>query len=153
MIALDAKTGHLVETFGKKGMVDLKLEDDQELDLTHAIVGLNAPPLVAGDVVVVGAAHAAWEARKAQSARSDTSAALTSEPANGCGFFTPFRAKGEFGYDTWLDGSAEKNGNLGAWGQLSADLAFGPGVHTDAKSRGTITMGSIGRATVSLRKA
>ena len=29
--------------------------------------------------------------------------------------------KGEFGYDTWLDGSAEHNGNLGAWAQMSAE--------------------------------
>ena len=59
MIALNAKTGHLVETFGKKGIVDLKQDDDQDLDLVRSVVGLNATPLVAGDVVVVGAAHAA----------------------------------------------------------------------------------------------
>ena len=33
--------------------------------------------------------------------------------------------KGEFGYDTWLDGSAERNGNLGAWAQMSADMELG----------------------------
>ena len=59
MIALNAKTGHLVETFGKKGIVDLKQEDDQDLDLVRSVVGLNATPLVAGNVIVVGAAHAA----------------------------------------------------------------------------------------------
>ena len=50
MIALNAKTGHLVETFGKKGIVDLKLQDDQDLDLVRSVVGLNATPLVAGNV-------------------------------------------------------------------------------------------------------
>ena len=44
-------------TFGKDGVVDLKLENDQELDLVTAELGLNATPLVAGDVVVVGAAQ------------------------------------------------------------------------------------------------
>jgi quinoprotein glucose dehydrogenase len=33
--------------------------------------------------------------------------------------------KGEFGYDTWLNGSAERNGNLGAWAQMSADMELG----------------------------
>src|SRR6185437_7777249 len=33
--------------------------------------------------------------------------------------------KGEFGYDTWQDGYAERNGNLGVWAQMSADLELG----------------------------
>ena len=32
-------------------------ENDQDLDLDRSVVGLNATPLVAGDIVVVGAAH------------------------------------------------------------------------------------------------
>ena len=57
MVALNAKTGAPVPTFGQNGVVDLKLEDDQEIDLVTGEIGLNATPLVAGDVVVVGAAH------------------------------------------------------------------------------------------------
>jgi quinoprotein glucose dehydrogenase len=50
MIALDARTGTPIATFGTNGVVDLKLENDQELDLVTADIGLNATPLVAGDV-------------------------------------------------------------------------------------------------------
>ena len=32
---------------------------------------------------------------------------------------------GEFGYDTWEDDSALRNGNTGAWAQMSADLELG----------------------------
>jgi quinoprotein glucose dehydrogenase len=39
--------------------------------------------------------------------------------------FHTLPVKGEFGYDTWLDGSAERNGNLGVWAQMSADLELG----------------------------
>ena len=35
MLALDAKTGAPLSTFGHNGVVDLKLEDDQDLDLDH----------------------------------------------------------------------------------------------------------------------
>ncbi len=35
MIALDAKTGDRVSTFGKNGIVDLKQNDDQAMDLDH----------------------------------------------------------------------------------------------------------------------
>src|SRR6202043_1882323 len=57
LIALDAKTGVPVPTFGNKGAVDLKLEDDQQIDLVTGEVGLHAAPVVAGDTVIVGAAH------------------------------------------------------------------------------------------------
>jgi quinoprotein glucose dehydrogenase len=33
--------------------------------------------------------------------------------------------KGEFGYDTWLENSAEFNGNTGVWAQMSADAELG----------------------------
>ena len=57
LIALDAKTGNPVPAFGNGGMVDLKLDDDQEMDLITGEVGLHAAPVVADDVVIVGAAH------------------------------------------------------------------------------------------------
>ena len=56
LVALDARTGQLVAGFGQNGVVDLKQDFDQELDLTSAPVGLHATPLVASDVVIVGAA-------------------------------------------------------------------------------------------------
>jgi quinoprotein glucose dehydrogenase len=55
LLALDASTGQPVPSFGRSGVVDLKLEDDQDVDLDTAELGLNATPLVVGDVVVVGA--------------------------------------------------------------------------------------------------
>src|SRR6202049_662436 len=38
LIGLDAKTGALIPTFGKGGVVDLKLDDDQALSAWHATV-------------------------------------------------------------------------------------------------------------------
>src|SRR4051812_15730244 len=57
LIALDAKTGVPVASFGKDGVVDLKLEDDQAMDLVTGEVGLHSTPIVAGNTVIVGAAH------------------------------------------------------------------------------------------------
>jgi quinoprotein glucose dehydrogenase len=42
LIALDAKTGNPIQSFGKDGVVDLKLEDDQNMDLVNGEVGLHA---------------------------------------------------------------------------------------------------------------
>src|SRR5207249_4976328 len=58
LIALDAKTGAVVPSFGKGGAVDLKLEDDQTMmpDLMTGEIGLQSAPVVAKDTVIVGAA-------------------------------------------------------------------------------------------------
>src|SRR5262252_4068216 len=57
LIALDAKTGIPVDSFGEHGVVDLKKDDDQEIDLVTGEVGLHSTPAIARDVVIVGAAH------------------------------------------------------------------------------------------------
>src|SRR5438876_11368667 len=53
MVALDAKTGIPVDSFGEHGIVDLKKDDDQQIDPVTGEVGLHATPVVAKDVVIV----------------------------------------------------------------------------------------------------
>jgi quinoprotein glucose dehydrogenase len=125
MIALNARTGELVRSFGKDGVVDLKLDNDQEYDLTNAAVGLNATPLVAGEVVVVGAAHFAAGSPNTRPTAKGFVRGFDVKTGKRLWIFHTLPVKGEFGYDTWLDGSAEKNGNLGVWAQMSADLELG----------------------------
>ncbi|HYS26537.1 MAG TPA: PQQ-binding-like beta-propeller repeat protein, partial [Vicinamibacterales bacterium] len=57
LIALDTKTGDPIQSFGKDGVVDLKLEDDQNMDLVNGEVGLHSAPVVAGNTIIIGAAH------------------------------------------------------------------------------------------------
>lgn len=57
LIALNAATGRPVSTFGNDGVVDLKEGLDQEVDPVTGEVGLHATPIVAGNTVIVGAAH------------------------------------------------------------------------------------------------
>src|SRR5689334_18037890 len=45
MVALDAKTGQRAAGFGRNGVVDLKLEMDQPIDLESGEVGLHAAPI------------------------------------------------------------------------------------------------------------
>src|SRR5437773_4532153 len=56
LIALDARTGVPVATFGKNGAVDLKLDIDQNIELVAGEIGLQSAPVVARDVVIIGAA-------------------------------------------------------------------------------------------------
>jgi len=125
LVALDAKTGRPIETFGKKGVVDLKLQDDQQLDPIRAVVGLNATPLVVDDVVVVGAAHASTGNPRSTPSAIGYIRGFDARTGKRLWIFHTIPRKGEFGYNTWLDGSAERNGNLGGWAQMSADRELG----------------------------
>ncbi len=125
LVALDARTGQPVAGFGSNGIVDLKQDFDQQIDLATAPVGLHATPLVAKDVVIVGAAF-------------DTGANPSSK-TNVKGYIRGFDARtgkrlwifhtvprpGEFGHDSWLEDSASYTGNTGVWAQMSADEELG----------------------------
>ena len=69
LIALDAKTGVPVPSFGVGGVVDLKKDDDQDIDLITGEVGLHSTPVVARNVVIVGAAHLTGGVPKKQEKR------------------------------------------------------------------------------------
>src|SRR3954454_16990105 len=66
MVALDAKTGVPATGFGKNGIVDLKMDDDQPVDPITGEIGLHATPIIAKDVIVVGAAHMEGSAPKSK---------------------------------------------------------------------------------------
>ena len=104
MIALDAKTGAPIPTFGQGGVVDLKLDNDQELDLVTSDIGLNATPLVAGDVVVVGAAHRPGGSPRIMNNARGYVRGFDVRTGKRLWIFRTIPKRGEFGYDTWLDG-------------------------------------------------
>jgi quinoprotein glucose dehydrogenase len=66
LIALNAANGAPVPSFGKNGVVDLKLDDDREIDLVTGEIGWHAAPVVAKNVVIVGAAHLAGGAPRSR---------------------------------------------------------------------------------------
>jgi quinoprotein glucose dehydrogenase len=125
MIALNARTGVPIATFGKDGVVDLKLDDDQEVDPITAELGLNATPLIAGDVVVVGAAHRAGHVPPTMRNAKGYVRGFDAKTGKRLWIFHTIPKPGEFGYDTWENESALRNGNTGAWAQMSADMELG----------------------------
>ena len=125
MIALNAGTGLPVAAFGHDGVVDLKLDNDQEIDLDTGEIGLNATPLVAGDVVIVGAAHRAGHTPKTMRNAKGYVRGFDVRTGKRLWIFHTIPKPGEFGYETWEDDSASRTGNTGAWAQMSADLELG----------------------------
>ena len=125
LLALDAQTGTPIESFGDGGVVDLKRDFDQDIDPVDSDVGLNATPLIVGNVIVVGAAHrpagnmeSTWDVRgyvRGYDVRTGERLWI----------FHTIPLRGEFGYESWEAGSAERNGNTGVWAQMSADPELG----------------------------
>ena len=116
LLSLDARTGHPDLTFGASGRVDLAA------GLKGAVRPANfsgRSPFIAGDVIVVG------------SSISDQVLSKESPPGYLRVFdvrsgkllweFHTVPQKGEVGYDTWLEGSAEYSGNTNVWAAMAYD--------------------------------
>ncbi len=125
LVELDAKTGEPIPSFGNNGIVDLKLDDDQEMDLTTGEIGLHAAPVVADDVVIVGAAHKPGAAPKTMRNVRGYVRAFDVRTGKRLWIFHTIPRPNEFGYDTWEKDSASFTGNTGVWGQISVDEQLG----------------------------
>ena len=125
LVELDAKTGVPTAQFGQNGIVDLftQLDNDLKIDPLGKI-GNSSPPVVVGDVVVVGPALLVGTRTNKSNVRADVMAFDVHTGKKVWTFHTIPR-KGEFGYDTWEDGSADYTGNAGVWGPFSADPQLG----------------------------
>ena len=111
--------------FGQAGMVDLKLQDDQEIDLVTGEVGLHATPVVANDVVIVGAAHRPGGVVKSKTNVKGFVRGFDVRTGKRLWIFHTIPRSDEFGYDTWEKDSASYTGNTGVWGQISVDEQLG----------------------------
>ena len=125
MVALDAKTGIRVPGFGQDGIVDLKLDYDQEMDLVTGEVGLHAAPVIAGDVVVIGAAHLPGGVPKRQNNQKGYVRGFDVRTGERLWIFHTIPMPGEAGAETWEEGSAANTGNTGVWAQMSIDEELG----------------------------
>ena len=126
LIALNAKTGNPIPSFGKDGIVDLKLEDDQEMDLVNGEVGLHAAPVIAGDTVIIGAAHLSGSVPpKGMKNEKGYIRGYDVKTGKRLWIFHTIPQRGEFGNDTWLNNSWTYTGNTGSWGQMSIDEQLG----------------------------
>ena len=125
LVALDAKTGSRVPAFGRDGVVDLKQDLDPAMDLTTGPVGLHSTPIVAGDVVLVGAAFETGANPRSRSNIKGAVRAFDARTGTRLWMFKTIPEPGEAGAETWEDDSWAYTGNTGVWAQISVDLELG----------------------------
>ena len=114
-----------MQGFGANGVVDLKQDDDQEIDLVTGEVGLHSTPVVAKNVVIVGAAHLAGGDPKSRKNVKGYVRGFDVRTGKRLWIFHTIPSPGEYGIDTWESDSWSYTGNTGVWGQISVDEDLG----------------------------
>ncbi|MDD9959292.1 MAG: PQQ-binding-like beta-propeller repeat protein [Gammaproteobacteria bacterium] len=121
MIALDAANGNPISDFGNNGIVDLKQNADQQIDLITGEIGLHATPIIAKDVVIVGAAHRTGGNPRSRENVKGYVRGFDIRTGERLWIFHTIPLPGEYGNESWLNDSSTYTGNTGVWAQISVD--------------------------------
>ena len=124
LLALDARTGQPVATFGDGGRVDLmegipRAERGQTHSSGRNLIGVASPPIVAHDVVVTPSVISDGAIRK--EAPPGWLRGVDARTGDTKWMFRTVPQADDFGAETWLNESWRYSGNTNVWSILSAD--------------------------------
>jgi quinoprotein glucose dehydrogenase len=129
LVVLNAHTGQPVPSFGKSGIVDLKegmvTGTGQQIDLETGEAGLHSTPLVVKDVVIVGSSFKEGMTVATHNNTKGLVRAYDVRSGKLLWTFNTIPRPGEFGNETWENGSWATNGNTGVWTQMTVDEDLG----------------------------
>ncbi len=128
LVAVDAKTGRPIEDFGVNGKVDLmeglpRAQRGTRDYLNALTYSVQSPPIVVKDLVITPAAISSLIKTKEQI--PGWIRAFDARTGKVRWTYRPIPQKGEFGADTWEDGSNEYAGKVTVWTMMSADEELG----------------------------
>jgi quinoprotein glucose dehydrogenase len=129
LVALNAKTGAMIQSFGKGGVVDLKVGvvkgRAEQIDLETGEIGVHSTPAIVKDVVIMGAAMREGATVSTHNNTKGLIRAFDVRTGKLLWTFNTIPRPGEFGNDTWEKESWAINGNTGVWTQITADEELG----------------------------
>lgn len=129
LVALNAKNGQMIPSFGKEGLVDLKVGmytgTGKQIDLEKGEAGLHSAPTIVGDVVIVGSAFKEGMTVVTHDNTKGLVRAFDVRTGKLIWTFHTIPKPGEFGNETWENGSWATNGNTGVWTQITVDPQLG----------------------------
>ena len=129
LMELNARNGQPIQSFGKEGLVDLKVGmvtgAGQQIDLEKGEAGLHSAPTVVNDVVIVGSAFKEGMTVPTHNNTKGLVRAFDVKSGKLLWTFHTIPKPGEFGNDTWENGSWATNGNTGVWTQITVDPQLG----------------------------
>ena len=124
LISLDAKTGLPDSSFGTNGVIDLYENFDQPTP-KDGTISSTSPPVVVGNVVVIGAALMGGTAPRSKENTKGYVRGYDVRTGKRLWIFHTIPHPGEFGNDTWLNDSWAYTGNTAVWSPFSADEELG----------------------------
>jgi quinoprotein glucose dehydrogenase len=129
LVELNAKTGAPVPSFGKDGIVDLKVGvvkgKGEQIDLETGEIGVHSTPAVAKDVIIVGSAMREGATVSTHNNTKGLVRAFDARTGKQLWQFNTIPKPGEFGNDSWEKESWATNGNVGVWTQITVDEDLG----------------------------
>src|SRR6195256_2081805 len=129
LIALNAKNGSMVPSFGDAGVVDLKkgavTGKGQQIEMETGEIGLHSTPTIVGNVVLIGSSFKEGMTVATHNNTKGLVRAFDVKTGKLLWTFNTIPRPGEFGNDTWENESWATNGNAGVWTQITADEELG----------------------------
>lgn len=129
LVSLNAKTGQPIPTFGDKGVIDLKvgvvIGKDKQLDLEKGEIGLHSTPHIVGDVIIVGSSMFEGLGYVYSTNAKGLVRAYDARTGKQLWRFDTIPYPGQFGNETWENGSWEWTGNVGVWTEITSDPEAG----------------------------
>src|SRR5262249_8535573 len=129
VVELNAKNGVPINTFGKAGIVDLKVGmvtgAGQQIDLETGEAGLHSTPTVVKDVIIVGSSFKEGMTVTTHNNTKGLVRAFDVRTGKLLWTFKTIPGPGEFGKDTGENDSWKENGNAGVWTQITVDEDLG----------------------------
>ena len=131
LVELDAHTGRPIESFGDHGVIDLKVGaytgvighpgEYKQIDLVTGEIGLHTTPTVVNNVVIVGSSMKEGAQPLEMNNTKGLVRAFDVRTGKLLWTFHNIPQKGEFGYDSWKNNTADYNGNTGVWTGITVD--------------------------------
>jgi quinoprotein glucose dehydrogenase len=129
LVALNAKTGAVINSFGTNGIVDLKVGvvkgQDQQIDLETGEIGIHATPTIAKDMVLIGSSMREGATVPTHNNTKGLVRAFDVRTGKKVWQFNTIPRPGDFGNETWKEESWAFNGNVGVWAHITVDEDLG----------------------------
>jgi len=138
LVELNAKTGAPIASFGKDGILDLKVGvmygkfnpktlkyEQTQIDLAKGEIGWHSAPTVVGDMVLIGSSMAEGIGYTHSDNAKGLARAFDVKSGKQIWRFNTMPGPGEFGHETWEENSWDWTGNTGVWTQISVDPELG----------------------------
>ena len=116
ILAIDAKTGKLIDVFGANGAIELATGLDRELSETESIVS-TTPAVVFEDLLIITSRPGEGPVKSAPGHIR----AYDCRTGQRRWIFHTIPHPGEFGFDTWSPQSWKTSGGANCWGGMSVD--------------------------------